>query len=333
MRPVRLRRTRAAGWWGKGLTALGRRVAAMGVLGLLLAGFPRAEEPLAKPGEAAAGGEQEDVIRSRVFVVNLFISAMADDEYVGELKESDFEVTEDGKPQELLYFRNLSQTQEIPLTIVVLVDTSGSVKDKLAQEVATASIFFKKILRPNKDVAALAEFHSEVVLVQDFTDNMDRLDAALDKLKPGGETSLYDAVFLASEEKLTGEAGRKIILILSDGADTSSKVSKDVAIKAAQRVDALIYGIGVRSASYPSDFSVLETFAKETGGRFFTPEPTREALEKVFGLIMKDIQHQYNIAYEPQNLTRNGEFRKIKVSAKGKRLKLFYRKGYFAPEE
>ncbi len=333
MRPVGLLRTHAAGWPANALSALGRRAAALGLLGLLLTGLPLADEPAARPGEPPAEAAQEDVIRSRVFVVNLFVSAMADDEYVGELKESDFEVTEDGKPQELLYFRNLSQTQDIPLTIVVLVDTSGSVKDKLAQEVATASIFFKKILRPNKDVAALAEFHSEVVLVQDFTDNMDRLDAALDKLKPGGETSLYDAVFLASEEKMAGEAGRKIILILSDGADTSSKVSKDIAIKAAQRVDALIYGIGVRSALYPSDFSVLERFAKETGGRFFTPEPTREALEQVFGMIMKDIQHQYNMAYEPQNLTRNGEFRKIKVSVKGKRMKLFYRKGYFAPEE
>lgn len=288
------------------------------------------------PLTAAPGGEDPPdgtVIRAKVFLVNLFVSAVSGGDYAADLKAEDFEVTEDGKEQEILYFRNLSQTQEIPLTIAVLVDTSGSVKDKLSQEVATASIFFRKILRANKDVGALIEFHSEVVLVQDFTDNPDRLDRALDKLKPGGETSLYDAVYLAAEEKLSKEAGRKVILILSDGADTSSKVKKETAIKAAQRVDALIYGIGVRSGMFPSDFGVLQNFCKETGGRFFSPEPTREALQETFDIIMKDIAHQYNMAYEPADQTRDGKFRKIKVSLKGKRLKLSYRKGYFTPED
>ncbi len=275
---------------------------------------------------------QGAVIKSRVFLVNLFVTAQDGKHYVRDLTRDDFQIYEDGKPQEIKYFNNLSESKDIPLTIVMLIDTSGSVADKLQQEVATASAFFRHILRPNKDLAAVIEFHSEVILLQDFTDNVSRLDGALAKMRPGGNTSIYDAIYLASEDKLKGEAGRKIIVVLSDGEDTASSISQKDAIRAAQKSDVQIYGLGVRSPNYRADFRALEKFCKETGGKFFSPRSSFESLKRTFDQIMADINHQYNLAYEPRNQDRNGEYRKIEVKVRGRRLKLDYRNGYFAPE-
>lgn len=283
------------------------------------------------PGQDIPSGGA--IIKSRVFLVNLFVTATSGKDYVRDLKKEDFSVFEDGVPQEIKYFNNLSQSKDIPLTIVMLVDTSASVSDKLQQEVTTAAAFFKHIVRPNKDMVSLVEFHSEVILVQDFTDDPDRLDRALAKLHPGGNTSLYDAVLLAAEEKLKGEAGRKIIVILSDGEDTSSQTKMEDAIRAAQKNDCVIYGLGVRSPHYRADFIALEKFCKETGGKFFSPSASFEALQKTFEQIMADINHQYNIAYEPKNQIRDGKYRTIKVKVVRSGLKLFHRQGYFAPED
>jgi VWFA-related protein len=286
---------------------------------------------------AASPGQVEQpqgaVIKARVFLVNLFVTALDDDRYVRDLMEQDFQIYEDGEPQPIKYFNNLSESQDLPLTIIMLIDTSGSVVDKLQQEIATASAFLKHILRKNKDLAAVIGFHSEVELLQDFTDDPSRLDGALSRLRPGGNTSLYDAIYLASEDMLQGEAGRKIIVVLSDGADTSSRVRQEEAIKAAQKNDVLIYGLGVRSPRFQSDFRALKKFTEETGGKFFSIKASIKTLRDTFDQIMTDMHHQYNIAYEPRNQARNGEYREIKIKVKGRRLDLYYRNGYFAPED
>lgn len=280
----------------------------------------------------SAPQDDQATIRSGVFVVNLFITATSGKEYVRDLRQEDFQVFEDGVLQEIKYFNNLSKSKDMPLTIVMLIDTSASVSDKLQQEIATASAFFRQIIRPNKDMVAVVEFHSEVVLLQDFTDDPDRLDNVLPRLKPGGNTSLYDAVYLAAEEKLSSEAGRKIVVVMSDGEDTASKVKAQAAIKAAQRHDAVIYGLGVRSPQFRADFGTLEKFCRETGGRFFSIDASQESLKRTFDLIMTDINHQYNIAYEPKSQASDGAFRTIKVTAKRKGLKLVHRQGYFSPD-
>ncbi len=277
--------------------------------------------------------EETPIIKSRSFIVNLFITATRHGRYVTDLKKSDFEVYEDGVRQKILYFRNLKSIKEIPLTMVILVDTSGSVKDKLSLEVATASKFLEEILRPEKDIAAIIEFHSEVVLVQDFTNNIEKLKIGLNKLKPGGNTALYDAIYLASLEKLKGEAGRKIIVVLSDGEDTCSMVSEKEAIKAAESSDVLIYGLGVRSPGIRSNFKALEKMCKKTGGKFFKIGVSFRELRETFKEIEKDIKCQYNIAYKPYNTEFRGRFRKIKVKVKRKGVRLRYREGYFEPEE
>lgn len=282
------------------------------------------------PAQDVSGGP---VIRSRVFVVNLFVTAAKGKSYARDLTRDDFAIYENGVRQEIKYFNNLSQSRDLPLTIALLIDTSGSVADKLSHEVATASAFCKHIVRPGKDMVTVMEFHSDVILVQDFTDDIDRMQKSLSKLRPGGNTSLYDAVYLACEEKLKNEAGRKIIVVLSDGEDTASKTSMDAAIKVAQKNDVLIYGLGVRSMNYGADFRALERFYRETGGLFSSPKASFESLKKTFDAIMEDINHQYNIAYEPKDQTRDGTYRDIKVTCLRKGLKLQYRQGYFAPED
>ena len=272
------------------------------------------------------------VITSKIFVVNVFVTATSGKTYVRDLTREDFVVLEDGVPQEIKFFNNLSETKDTPLTIAMLVDTSASVADKLGLEVATASAFLKHILRKNKDMASILEFHSEVILTQDFTDDQDRLDRALHKLRPGGNTSLYDAVYLASEEKLKYEAGRKIIVVLSDGEDTASSITQETALKSAQKNDVLIYGLGVRSPNYLANFGALQDFCKATGGQFFMASVSRESLEKVFAAIMENINHQYQLAYEPKRQDRDGKFRNIKITLKRKGLKLQHRQGYFSPE-
>ncbi len=276
---------------------------------------------------------QSPVIKTRTFIVNLFITATKHGKYVTDLKKNDFEVFENGVKQEILYFRNLRTIKEIPLTMVILVDTSGSVSDKLSLEIKTASKFLEEILRPKKDIAAIIEFHSEVVLVQDFTDKVEKLEEGLNKLRPGGNTARYDAIYLASEEKLKGEAGRKIIIVLSDGEDTCSMVSEKEAIKAAQSADVLIYGLGVRTRGIKSNFGVLEKMCKSTGGRFFKVGVSFRELRETFKEIERDIRCQYNIAYKPKDIEFKGRFRKIKVKVKRRGIKLRYRNGYFEPEE
>jgi len=253
--------------------------------------------------------------------------------FISNLAEQDFEVLEDGLPQQILYFNNYSRGGEIPITMALLIDTSGSVKDKLRLEVDTALEFLRNILRPNKDLAMILQFSSEVELVQDFTDNLKLLEKGLDSLRGGGGTSLYDAVFLAVSEKLRHEAGRKVIVILSDGADNQSKVKKEEALQASQRADVLVYGIGVRGSGYPADFGVLKLFAKDTGGRFFLAKIKLAELQQAFLEINQDLKNQYALAYSPTNTKMDGTFRRTEVRVKKKGLVVKSRSGYFAPAE
>jgi VWFA-related protein len=268
-----------------------------------------------------------------VSLVNvLFTVSDRNKKFISNLAQQDFEVLEDGVPQQIQYFSNFSKTGDVPLTIALLIDTSGSVKDKLQLEIETASEFLRSVLRPNKDLALLMQFSSEVELVQDFTDNVARLEKALDTLRAGGGTSLYDAIFLAVSDKLKSEAGRKIIVILSDGEDNQSKVQKQEAIVAAQKADVLIYGIGVRS-DFGVNFGVMKEFARETGGRFFLAKVQFSELEESFKEIKRDLQNQYGLAYSSTNTKQDGTFRRIEVRCKNKALVVKARTGYYAPQE
>ena len=151
----------------------------------------------------------------------------------------------------------------------------------------------------------------------------------LDSLKAGNSTSLYDAVYLAAEEKLKHETGRKVMVVISDGEDTGSKVHKEEAIEAAQRSDVLIYGIGVQTED--SSFRVLKKFAEETGGAFFSPHAKQAEIRDAFRSIQEDIRGQYSLAYG-LNAKKDGSYHALDIRCNVGGVRVRARKGYYAPK-
>jgi VWFA-related protein len=267
-----------------------------------------------------------------VALVNVVFSAVdRKNRNLAGLRAEDFIVFEDRQPQNIEYFSDLSKGSDVPLTIGLLIDTSGSVKDKLEYEKATAREFFRSVLRKNKDLALIIQFDSEVNLVHDFTDDADRLSGALDGLQAGNSTSLYDAVFLAVDEKLKKETGRKVLVVISDGDDNASRLRKEVAIEAAQRHDVLIFGIGVKS-DFGTNFGVLKKMAEETGGNFFSPRARFDEIQAAFRSIQEDLKGQYSLGYVSTNKRRDGSFRNIEIRSKTSGVRVRTRKGYYAPK-
>jgi VWFA-related protein len=276
--------------------------------------------------------QPQTTIRAEVALVNLVFTATdRDGKSVSGLKAEDFQVFEDRKPQQIEYFSDWTKGSDIPLTVALLIDTSGSVKSQLEYEKRTALEFFRDVLRKNKDLALIIQFDSDVNLVQDFTDDLDRLTSALDTLRAGNSTALYDAIYLAVTDKLKEETGRKVIVVITDGTDTSSKTSEKDAIETAQRNDVLIYGIGVRGMDLNS-FGVLRRFAEDTGGRFFSPNPRLDEIRAAFRAIGQDLQGQYSLAYRTTNEKRDGSFRTIDLRCKVPGVKVRARRGYYAPK-
>ncbi|HLH31607.1 MAG TPA: VWA domain-containing protein, partial [Terriglobia bacterium] len=184
--------------------------------------------------------EEQGTLKVDVALVNVqFTVTDRHGRLVPGLKKEDFLVEEDGRRQEI---RNFAHENELPLTLALLVDTSPSVRPVFEEEKSTASGFLQSILR-SKDLALIMGFDREVTLVQDYTDSPSELIRAIDDLKIGGGTSIYDAIYLACKEKLADEAGRKAIILISDGEDTTSKVRLNEALVAAHRSDAVVYGI------------------------------------------------------------------------------------------
>ena len=208
----------------------------------LLAALPLAV--LYLPGLLQA---QDQVFRADVEVVSVVCTVVGKNEqYVTTLTKDDFRIFEDDVEQEIRFFNFEEGEDSQPLNVVLLVDTSGSVKDKLAFEQEAASIFLEETLRENKDLAAIVQFDSEINLLQDFTYQISALQHSLEGIRPGGATKLYDAIYVASEDLLRNEVGRRVLVVLSDGADTQSSVDDKEAIRVAQESDVVIFGVGVR---------------------------------------------------------------------------------------
>ncbi|RPJ53015.1 MAG: VWA domain-containing protein [Acidobacteria bacterium] len=276
--------------------------------------------------------DQQPVIRARVDVVNVLATVRENGgkgKYVENLKREDFEVFEDGVRQNVQYFNHGMGEDADPLSIGLLIDTSGSVKSKLAFEQKAAVEFLKSTLRKDKDLAAVLQFHEEVELIQDFTYDPDLLRNAILQTRAGGGTKLYDAVYVASEDLLKDEVGRRVMVVLSDGDDTLSELPKRDAIKAAQEQDVVIFGLGIRSAD--TNYGALKDFAQDTGGLFVDSDIDLDRLREAFAKINGEIKNQYSIGYVSHNKARDGAFREIKIKLKKRGLKVKHRKGYYSP--
>jgi Ca-activated chloride channel family protein len=300
-------------------------------LGLLAAG-------LALAGSAMPQVEQppEGRIAIRVEMVNLLCTVIdRRGLYVTNLTQDDFIVYENNAPQKI---ENFSAMTDLPLSIALLIDTSASVANKLKFEQDAAAEFFATMIRP-QDKALLVEFDTGVTLIQDFTNDANILARQLRTLRAAGGTSLYDAVLLVAEEKLVPEQGerRKTVIVISDGEDTVSKVTFEEALEMAQRSGATIFAIstnkggqfGVKGSDEGD--AILEQLTSATGGKAYYPSKL-EDLGTAFKEINQELRSQYSISYRTSNPLRDGTFRSLRVSVKGKDLRVRHRKGYFAPK-
>ncbi|HXK60383.1 MAG TPA: VWA domain-containing protein [Acidobacteriota bacterium] len=279
------------------------------------------------------GINQRPVIRTSVDVVNVLCTVRENKgkgRYVEGLTKEDFEVFEDGVPQTIQYFNHGMGEEADPLSIALLIDTSGSIKSKLAFEQLAAVEFLKSTLRQNKGLAAIVQFHEEIELLQDFTYDQELLRSAIMKTRAGGGTKLYDAIFTVAEDLLGKEVGRRVAVVLSDGDDTLSMLNKKDAIRAAQEHDVVIFGLGIKSAD--TNYGALKDFSRDTGGLFVDSEIDLDRLREAFSKINGEIKNQYSIGYVSHNKARDGEFREIKVKVKRRGLKITHRKGYYAPK-
>ena len=261
---------------------------------------------------------------------------------IGNLEKSDFRLFEDGKEQEIKYF---TRETDLPLTIGLLVDTSGSQERLIEVERRAASQFFEKVLR-QQDLAFLISFGKDSELLQDSTSSPRLLQDGLAELRlnanVGGQfpgpvptlqntagTVLYDAIYLASEEKLRQEVGRKVIVVITDGQDYGSKMSRNDAIEAAQKADAVIYSIYYSDAMFGGSDGDLKRMSEETGGRVLKVDKNH-SLDEIFQEIQDDMRSQYAIAYSPTNGVKDGSYRKIEFKMSDKNYKVQARKGYYA---
>ena len=269
--------------------------------------------------------------RVEVDAVNIMVSIHDKDtgKFVTNLKRGDFDVFEDGVRQEVT---NFTQQSNLPLTIALCLDTSSSVKLKLAFEKEAAIDFIFSIMRPD-DKTLLLEFDTGVTLLHDFTSNPNDLVREVESLRAGGGTSLYDAVYLVSEQKMLNEDGRKTVVILSDGADLTSKHTFEEALRIAYRAEVTVYAISTTRFGADVDHegdNVLKQLTEVTGGRSFFPFSVQQ-LTSAFQEIDKELRSQYNLAYVPSNKEKDGEFRKIKVKVSRGNTRIRHRQGYFAP--
>jgi len=346
-----------------------------------------AQQPSA---QAQPPGQQPTPAPSKISVSVKVVNVLASvrnkhGEIVRNLTKDDFELEEDGRPQTISYF---SRESDLPLTLGLLVDTSGSQRRVLDQERDASSTFLDQVLRVDKDKAFLIHFDHEVELLQDLTSSREKLQKALALIQTpqlhragqegggdsgnspgsspdsgrrgggwGGGTLLYDAVYLASNELMGKQQGRKALIVLSDGVDRGSKETLASAVAAAQRANTLVYsilfadehpygggfggrgmgGMGRRGGGpgrypqqeRPDGKKVLDQISKQTGGRLFEVSK-KLPIEQIYSQIQDDLRNEYNLGYTPDRTDATAGYHKIHLTTKQKDLIVQARDGYYS---
>jgi VWFA-related protein len=273
-------------------------------------------------------------IRKRVDEVNvLFIATDRHGKFVRNLNQSDFSFVDDHKPVEsIIAFR---RETDLPIDLGLLMDVSGSVQGRFGFEKEAAIGFLQRIIRPGYDKAFVVGFNKDSHLTQDFTDNVPTLAAGIQRLHNGGGTAIYDAIYKACKEKLLREHSdrpiRKAIVVVSDGEDNQSEVTRAQAIEMAQRAEVLIYAISTDdSGLILRGDKVLEDLASATGGRAFFPYKMKDITHS-FAAIEDELRSQYAVSYKPSDFDADGRFHSIQITALKKDLQVRARRGYYAP--
>lgn len=305
---------------------------------------------------AQAQDQSVETLKVNVDVVQLFFNVK--DKHgalIPNLNKDNFALFEDGHPQVIKYFKAES---DLPLTLGMLIDSSGSQQRVLEMEKEVGGSFLESTLR-QKDEAFVISFDVDITLLQDFTNSVSRLRHALNeaKINTGGVscsggpmgpqgpvpcsstgprgTALYDAVYLASHDEFSHEVGRKAMILLTDGEDQGSRLKIKDAIEAAQKADAICYVLLIADrgfygfGGYSGD-AEMKKLTQETGGRVIEVGNKIDKLRKAFDQISEELRSQYNIGYVPTNSARDGSFRKVEIKPKDSNFKVQARSGYYA---
>jgi VWFA-related protein len=294
--------------------------------------------------------QQTPTIKTEVGLVNVFATVRdKKKQIIPTLKKEDFRIFENDQEQKIAFF---SAEKALPITLGLLIDTSGSEQNRLPAEQEAATRFLNRVLRKG-DEAMVVSFDVDVDLLSDFTDDRAQLDRAIHKaqinapnvslINPGPlppesrtrnlrGTAFYDAIWVACGEKLATEAGRKALVIITDADDQGSKVRLEEAIEAAQRTNTVVHILLVHDPGFDWRPDVAHKLADATGGRVIEVSSEKH-LEQAFDQISEELRSEYTIGYYPTNSARDGTFRKIKVETTDKDFKVLARKGYYAPKD
>jgi len=256
--------------------------------------------------------------------------------YVKNLAKSDFSVIDDSRPADQI--RSFHNETELPLQVGLLVDASNSVRDRFKFEQESAIEFLNQTIRPRYDEAFIVGFDVTPEVTQNFTDNTEALSRGVRALRPGGGTAMYDALYFACRDKLLKRERngpvRRALILLSDGDDNMSHVTREEAIEMAQRADVIIYTISTNiSGGTRSGDKVLERIADATGGRAFFPFQLND-VANAFVEIQDELRSQYALSYRPAEFRADGRYHTIEILAQNhKGLRVRSRRGYYAPTQ
>jgi VWFA-related protein len=314
---------------------------------VLMAGLPAlaqssyvAASSMALPdASASTGSDPSDsvlTIKKQVSEVNvLFIATDHRGKFVRNLNQGDFTILDDHKPPQAIV--NFRRETDLPLELGLLVDTSGSVHGRFDFEQEAAVSFLQHTLRANFDKAFVMGFSSHSQVTQEFTDNVQLLETGVRSLRNGGGTAMYDAIYRACREKLSKDRGdhpvRRAIIVISDGEDNQSEVTKAMALEMAQRAEVIIYAISTDdSGLILRGDKAMQQIADATGGRAFFPFKMKD-IRNSFAAIEDELRSQYVVSYKPADFDADGRYRSIEITALKKDLQVRARKGYYAPRQ
>lgn len=328
-------------------------IAVSGVWGVARAAQGRSQKPAPKQDPAKEEKiDEAQTIKVGTQLVNVLFSVTdKQNRYINDIKQEEVTILEDGKPQQIFTFK---RETDLPLTMAILIDVSGSEQFALPRLKETGSHFVESVVRQGKDTVAVIQFEGEATLLQGLTSNPARVRRALEEVayiapppvgvfggstppinggsRQGG-TSIHDSVIATCTDLLAREPGRKTIILITDGEDTTSRRKIGDAIDEALRAEVVIYAIGIGDPSYGgANEGALKRLCESTGGRAFIPKGLRD-LDNAFAQLEQDLRQQYLLAYEPTNEASDGAFRKIELKvANRKDLRIRHRRGYYAPK-
>ena len=286
------------------------------------------------PSQAESVKDANRIVLDITRVNMLFTVTDKKGRFITNLTQNDFEVIESKTKQTIQTF---TAESDLPLRLAILIDTSNSIRERFRFEQEAAATFINGVIRRGADKAMIVSFDTNAELVTDLTDQVTQLDKGIMELRPGGGTALYDAIFFACRDKLQKDQPRdkfrRAVIIVTDGEDNQSHVTRDQALEMAQKADAVIYAISTNITHIETDGDkLLKYLTAETGGQAFFPFKV-EDLEQSFENIANELRHQYNIFYRPEPLKTDGLYHAVQVRVKDRKdYVVRARKGYYAPK-